>query len=164
MKLVGLAQNGRCKIQPLLDGESIPLADFKLEGKPDSDFNTGAVTTTAATAVLKSSKPDLNPIHRPFYRVTIHSPVVIGSGYTRYTQYTITYHMMIDPQQSLPRRTGNVHRRFSDFEWLHQRLVQRFRGTILPPLPEKRWTGNLDATFIEVRRQALEHFIVRTLV
>ena len=34
-------------------------------------------------------------------------------------------------------------------------------GTIIPPLPEKRWTGNMDATFVEERRQALEHFIVR---
>lgn len=35
----------------------------------------------------------------------------------------------------------------------------QFRGTIIPPLPEKRWTGNMDATFVEERRQALEHFI-----
>lgn len=33
-------------------------------------------------------------------------------------------------------------------------------GTIIPPIPEKRWTGNMDATFVEERRQALEHFIV----
>ena len=37
-------------------------------------------------------------------------------------------------------------------------------GTIIPPLPEKRWTGNMDATFVEERRQALEYFIVRDYV
>lgn len=94
-----------------------------------------------------------------------------------------------------PCTSAQVKRRFSDFEWLHQRLQTRFRGaqcertdsvpsqmtyilmfhstdlnitsigsagTIIPPIPEKRWTGNMDATFVEERRQALEHFIVRT--
>lgn len=40
-------------------------------------------------------------------------------------------------------------------------LLCHHEGTIIPPIPEKRWTGNLDATFVEERRQGLEHFIVR---
>lgn len=32
-------------------------------------------------------------------------------------------------------------------------------GTIVPPIPEKRWTGNMDETFVEERRLSLEHFI-----
>jgi hypothetical protein len=39
-----------------------------------------------------------------------------------------------------------VHRRFSDFEWLQKQLQDNdeYRGLIIPPLPEKKYLGNLD--------------------
>ncbi|GLD95246.1 hypothetical protein PINS_up003890 [Pythium insidiosum] len=140
MKLVALVQHsGKCQMQPLYAGESLPLADFKLESPPDN-----VVTEDIGLETRRS------------FVVTVSTPIVVGSGYTRYTQYVIS-----TKTNSLhfPCQAAQVKRRFSDFEWLHQRLLKQFRGTIIPPLPEKRWTGNMDATFVEERRQALEHFI-----
>ncbi|TMW62975.1 hypothetical protein Poli38472_005593 [Pythium oligandrum] len=140
MKLVALVQNtGKCQMQSLYAGESLPLADFKLDSAPDN---------------VLPDEP-LQDCRRSFV-VGVSTPVVVGSGYTRYTQYVISTKTN---SPSFPFPTAQVKRRFSDFEWLHQRLLMQFRGTIIPPLPEKRWTGNMDATFVEERRQALEHFI-----
>lgn len=54
-----------------------------------------------------------------------------------------------------------VLRRFSDFEWLQQKLSEneRYKGLIIPPLPEKKYLGNLDNSFIEKRREDLEAFL-----
>ncbi|CAG8826761.1 16259_t:CDS:2, partial [Dentiscutata erythropus] len=54
-----------------------------------------------------------------------------------------------------------VERRFSQFEWLYNRLVVKFGALVLPPLPEKQYTGRFNEEFIEKRRSALERFINR---
>jgi sorting nexin-1/2 len=55
----------------------------------------------------------------------------------------------------------NVLRRFSDFEWLQKYFqdCERYKGLIIPPLPEKKYLGSLDNTFIEKRREELENFL-----
>ena len=52
-------------------------------------------------------------------------------------------------------------RRFSDYEWLHHMLSQNndYKGLIIPPLPEKKYLGNLDQSFIEKRKDDLENFL-----
>lgn len=54
-----------------------------------------------------------------------------------------------------------VYRRFSDFEWLLQKLQENeyYKGLIIPPLPEKKYFGNLDQNFIEKRKDELENFL-----
>ncbi|CEG41241.1 sorting nexin 1 [Plasmopara halstedii] len=140
MKLVALVQStGKCQMQSLYSGDALPLADFQLEQPVDN---------------VLPEETALN-IKRCF-EVTVSTPVIVGSGYSRYTQYVISTKTNC---LNFPCSSAQVKRRFSDFEWLQQRLQMHFRGTIIPPLPEKRWTGNMDATFVEERRQALEHFI-----
>ncbi|KAI9913558.1 hypothetical protein PsorP6_005301 [Peronosclerospora sorghi] len=142
MKLVALVQStGKCQMQSLYSGDFLPLADFQLEQPLDN-------------VLPEQVAPDFE---RSF-KVSVSTPVIVGSGYSRYTQYVIFTKTNCS---HFPCTTAQVKRRFSDFEWLHQRLLLHFRGTIIPPLPEKRWAGNMDATFVEERRQALEHFIVR---
>uniref|UniRef100_A0AAV1TL12 PX domain-containing protein n=1 Tax=Peronospora matthiolae TaxID=2874970 RepID=A0AAV1TL12_9STRA len=140
MKLVALVQStGKCQMQCLYLGETMPLANFQLEQPVDN-------------VLPEKTMPDFE---RSFV-VSVSTPVIVGSGYSRYTQYVISTKTNC---LHFPCTAAQVKRRFSDFEWLHQRLLVHFRGTIIPPLPEKRWTGNMDATFVEERRQALEHFI-----
>ncbi len=52
-------------------------------------------------------------------------------------------------------------RRFSDFEWLQKQLQDNeyYKGLIIPPLPEKKFLGNLDNQFIDKRREDLENFL-----
>ncbi|CAG8741749.1 15818_t:CDS:2, partial [Dentiscutata heterogama] len=45
--------------------------------------------------------------------------------------------------------------------WLYNRLVNKFGAFVLPPLPEKQYSGRFNEEFIEKRRRALERFINR---
>ena len=49
-------------------------------------------------------------------------------------------------QTNLPEFEGPekiVIRRYSDFEWLHDRLAERYKGVFIPPLPEKNAVGEI---------------------
>lgn len=54
-----------------------------------------------------------------------------------------------------------VLRRFSDFEWLYNKLSEssQYKGLIIPPLPDKKYVWNMESTFIEKRREELENFL-----
>ncbi|CAK4650214.1 unnamed protein product [Aphanomyces euteiches] len=161
MKLVALVQSSnKCKMQYLYEANPmnvLPLPDFHLEGPPDN--------------IIPNDIETVLSVQEKHFKVSVSSPIVVGSSYNRFTQYVVS---TTTDCPSFPVKSCQVRRRFSDFEWLHQRLTDRFRGndeakafrfefflkgTIIPPIPEKRWTGNMDATFVEERRQGLEHFI-----
>lgn len=36
---------------------------------------------------------------------------------------------------------------------------QNYKGLIVPPLPEKKYMGNLDQNFVEKRKEELENFL-----
>lgn len=60
--------------------------------------------------------------------------------------------------------TLHVQRRFRDFLWLHERLLESYPGVLVPPVPEKSLVGKFaaqDSAFVERRRAALEHFVCR---
>lgn len=74
MKLVALAQStGKCQMQPLYAGETLPLADFNLESPLDN--------------VLPH---EIVPACRRTFVVGVSTPIVVGSSYSRYTQYVIS--------------------------------------------------------------------------
>jgi len=54
-----------------------------------------------------------------------------------------------------------VMRRYSDFEWLYNRLVSELPHLNIPPLPEKAAMGNLEMKFINLRKQMLSKFMIR---
>lgn len=88
-----------------------------------------------------------------------------------YTQYQIetkvinqlTYKYFL--QSKLPSYDPNkvylIQRRFADYEWLHYQLSdnENYKGLIIPPLPEKKYLGNLDNQFIEKRKEELDNFL-----
>ena len=54
---------------------------------------------------------------------------------------------------------GAVKRRYREFQWLRGALHAELPGSIVPILPSKSTTGNLDPTFVSERREALERFL-----
>ncbi|PNH00419.1 Sorting nexin 1, partial [Tetrabaena socialis] len=56
-----------------------------------------------------------------------------------------------------------VVRRFRDFAWLHDKLVEKNKGFIVPPLPEKSAVQKyqMATEFIDQRRRALQVFVNR---
>ena len=55
----------------------------------------------------------------------------------------------------------SVERRYRDFLFLRETLSQRYKGVLVPPLPEKRAIGNKRDTFVRRRMRALCMFLER---
>ncbi|CAF0840483.1 unnamed protein product [Rotaria sp. Silwood1] len=101
----------------------------------------------------------------PAIQLEVTSPEVRGEGSKRYVDYTVKV------KTTLPIFSQNesvVHRRYSEFEWLHKELENADTKIAVPPLPDKAWqrqlpfrkdNGLFQDDFIEERRQGLETFI-----
>lgn len=57
--------------------------------------------------------------------------------------------------------TFNVKRRYNEFNELRRKLVENWPGYFIPPIPEKKTTGNTDPEFVKQRQHMLDHFMVR---
>eukprot|EP00741_Cyanophora_paradoxa_P009034 tig00001443_g8747.t1 len=102
-----------------------------------------------------------DPIHNPDLVIVVSDPQKQGDGMQAYVTYKI------QTKTTFPQfRWGefSVHRRYKDFVWLHQNLVERHQGVLIPPLPEKLvvdFTKRFSKEFIEARRKGLEKFLQR---
>lgn len=54
-----------------------------------------------------------------------------------------------------------VKRRYNHFDWLHERLSEKYPNICIPPLSGKAVTGNFDEDFIAKRKAALELWLNR---
>ncbi|KAK9870356.1 hypothetical protein WA026_006441 [Henosepilachna vigintioctopunctata] len=52
-----------------------------------------------------------------------------------------------------------VARRYKHFDWLHDRLREKYNIISIPPLPDKQVSGRYEEHFIEHRRMQLQEFI-----
>ncbi|KAK5643229.1 hypothetical protein RI129_007074 [Pyrocoelia pectoralis] len=52
-----------------------------------------------------------------------------------------------------------VSRRYKHFDWLHERLTEKFSLIAVPPLPDKQISGRYEEQFIEHRRIQLQEFV-----
>lgn len=52
-----------------------------------------------------------------------------------------------------------VSRRYKHFDWLHDRLTEKFNVIAIPPLPDKQVSGRYEEQFIEHRRIQLQEFM-----
>ncbi|XP_063218973.1 sorting nexin lst-4 isoform X1 [Bacillus rossius redtenbacheri] len=52
-----------------------------------------------------------------------------------------------------------VSRRYKHFDWLHERLEEKFSLIPIPPLPDKQISGRYEEHFIEHRRVQLQAFV-----
>lgn len=53
----------------------------------------------------------------------------------------------------------SVSRRYKHFDWLHERLVDKFCLIPIPPLPDKQISGRYEDQFVEHRRVQLQEFV-----
>ena len=85
--------------------------------------------------------------------ITVSSPEKIQGGFLTksYINYLITTNEI----------NLNVKRRYSDFDWLHQTLLNLYPYLVIPPIPKKNKIGvdNLSDEFISKRMRYLEKFL-----
>jgi sorting nexin-1/2 len=89
------------------------------------------------------------------FEIDVADPVKQGEGVAAYVSYKVrtkTTH------QHYSRPFNEVVRRFRDFSWLHDKLLEKNKGTIVPALPEKSAVQKfqMQTDFIEQRRRALQ--------
>ncbi|KAH8302264.1 hypothetical protein KR044_004558 [Drosophila immigrans] len=53
----------------------------------------------------------------------------------------------------------SVSRRYKHFDWLHERLTEKFCLIPVPPLPDKQISGRYEEQFVEHRRVQLQEFV-----
>lgn len=52
-----------------------------------------------------------------------------------------------------------VSRRYKHFDWLHERLEEKYSLIPIPPLPDKQFSGRYEEQFIEHRKNQLQSFV-----
>ena len=94
--------------------------------------------------------------------VHVTDPEKKGDGITSYITYKV--------KSSIEHSEGHVteaavHRRYSDFLWLHEHLFLNVNlaGFLIPPIPNKAVVGRFAEDFVEDRRRSLEMFIKRVV-
>ena len=76
---------------------------------------------------------------------------------TAYAAYTIKSESTC---RSYEKASAQVERRYSDFEWLRNKLLQNYPGIVLYKLPEKISVADpFDEEFLEKRRVGFEQFM-----
>ena len=90
------------------------------------------------------------------FEVSIAKPHTVGTMFNKHTEYAISVKTTME---NYPASSLKVNRRYSDFEWLFNRLTRTFPGRVIPPIPEKQSRNRFDKDFVEGRRLALQKFI-----
>jgi hypothetical protein len=146
------AKGGEPNVSAILNTyEAFPIADFNFGLDPE--ISESAHLTSAAGEL--DNIADLSP---EAITVTVSNPTTYGSGLSKHTRYQVTCTTTLG---HFPRKEMSVWRRFSDFEWLHERISTVFPATVIPMFPEKRVVGNSDADFIASRQALLQEYITR---
>lgn len=86
--------------------------------------------------------------------ISVDNPVLITSGWlgsTSYYIYSIT--------TRISGKVFNVKRRFSDLDWMHNQLLSKYKGFIVPSRPEKKMLGKNEEKFVEERRLQMEKYL-----
>ena len=104
--------------------------------------------------------------------ITVSDPVQHQDGMSKFTSYRVDVRppeTMAGPgglENSIFQNTAYsaVLRRYSDFNWLYERLHRERAGAIIPPIPEKQAVSRFTPAFVEQRRHDLEVFLRRVAV
>ncbi|TKY85663.1 hypothetical protein EX895_005203 [Sporisorium graminicola] len=172
-------QNGALATSQLrVEHSHVPEAFESQTEVPEVELNAAdpnqhfVIAGPAGPKWRSKSAPFLVQVHHPEKRVKLN-------GMQEYTVYhvTSTYPIEDDPDAVSgshgclpydplggpypPGAQVTVLRRFTQFEWLHQVLSKHFSALLIPPLPEKQYSGRFASDFIETRRADLEMWTSR---
>ena len=130
-------QEGEPSIKAIAS-EEFELPDFALS--TDSDYHEDVTLPNGAKT----------------FEVVVGKPHNVGNMFQKHTEYTLSVKTSME---NYPADDLKVERRYTDFEWLYNRLTRTFPGRVIPPIPEKQSRNRFDKDFVEGRRLALQKFI-----
>ncbi|KOB78080.1 Sorting nexin-9 [Operophtera brumata] len=137
---VGTVRKNKFAPSSKISGESYLLATLNVE-VPDSD---------KVYIVQEEDRYVWSPVNQP-YTVTVASPKKESKfkGIKSFIAYQLTPSF----------NNIQVSRRYKHFDWLHERLQEKFTLIPIPPLPDKQISGRYDEQLIERRRVQLQEFV-----
>ncbi|XP_061706330.1 sorting nexin lst-4 [Cydia pomonella] len=137
---VGTVRKNKFAPSSKVSGESYLLATLNVE-VPDSE---------KVYIVQNEEGYVWSPITQPYY-VTVASPKKESKfkGIKSFIAYQLTPSF----------NNIQVSRRYKHFDWLHERLQEKFTLIPIPPLPDKQISGRYDEQLIERRRVQLQEFV-----
>ncbi|ODV88226.1 hypothetical protein CANARDRAFT_186366, partial [[Candida] arabinofermentans NRRL YB-2248] len=141
--------------QTLLSSMNKPLFDIK-QPKTASPVKKQPHIETSQPASKKSNEGSTKPIDT--FDITVGDPVKVSELASSHIVYSITTKTK---SKLLRNEESTVTRRYSDFLWLYNQLLNNHPGHIIPPPPEKQVYGRFDEKFIENRRLALEKMLIK---
>eukprot|EP01137_Pigoraptor_chileana_P024084 Opistho-2@91471 len=96
--------------------------------------------------------------------ISVAEPERHGEGISAFVTYNVHTETTL-PLYRAPEMT--VRRRFRNFLWLYEQLIETYPGTIVHPPPKKNFMGKFaseESGFVERRRLELERFLQRLAV
>lgn len=137
---VGTVRKSKFAPSSKVSGESYLLGTLNVE-VPDSE---------KVYIVQEEEGYAWSPIPNPF-SVTVASPKKESKfkGIKSFIAYQLTPSF----------NNIQVSRRYKHFDWLHERLQEKFTLIPIPPLPDKQISGRYDEQVIERRRIQLQEFV-----
>jgi len=101
----------------------------------------------------------LMPVFMPdtkAYTVSVTNPRKVGEK-NAYVAYTVK------TTNNNDKRENEVTRRYSDFDWLCERLKSVYPSFVVPQIPEKTLSGNFEESLMAFRARELMRFLQRVL-
>ncbi|XP_053684059.1 sorting nexin lst-4 [Sabethes cyaneus] len=148
------------------DGDSVSLA---------STVVGGTRRTTSSTKIFKSGDAYLMGLTVPAVSESDRVQILQTEGGIIWKPMRDSYTVTVDSPKKEKKFNGlksfiayqltpsfnnvAVSRRYKHFDWLHERLVEKFCLIPIPPLPDKQISGRYDEEFVEHRRVQLQEFV-----
>jgi len=120
-----------------------------------STSDSGKKDRSNLTSVYLSSPPVFQQPNSEKYQVQVCNPQKQTDKSRSYVAYTVRVRKVKDGVES------SSFRRFSDFLWIHDQLVQKHPSCVVPPMPEKSLTGNFAPELMMFRSRELTRFLQR---
>lgn len=84
-----------------------------------------------------------------------YNPVTVD-GVRSYVQYTVNCSLL-----NKDNRQVEIFKRYSDFDCLRAKLLERWPGIYVPNIPHKKIVGNMDNEFISLRLKLINKFCLK---
>ncbi|PWW75339.1 Vps5-domain-containing protein, partial [Tuber magnatum] len=145
--------------------DTVPLDDSGAEvyeggyrRPPATDF-AQIVGREALGESLPPPKPAGHQPASPSFEIHVGDPHKVGDLTSAHTVYQVRTKTT---SKAYRNSEFTVSRRYRDFLWLYQALINNNPGVVVPPPPEKQAVGRFDDNFVESRRAALERMLNKT--
>ena len=126
--------------------------DINNDGSGNSNnISTGHINENGVEEIIKCNQMEKTEFKDKNFELKISFPEKIETGI--FTKSYISYGV------SIPSMNIMVRKRYSDFEWLYQKLGDYFVNCVIPPLCKKNYMEQFNEDFISKRARALEKFL-----